>query len=52
MDRIIRNDDEYGKTIEYIWWNPIRAGLVKEGEEYKYYIYSSGPLDRNVQRTV
>ena len=51
MDRIIRNDDEYYKTVEYIWLNPIRAGLVKQGEEYKYYVYPSGPLDKNVQRT-
>ena len=40
-ERRIRNSQEYAKEVEYIWLNPVRAGLVERPEEY---LYSSARL--------
>ena len=41
-DHIIRNEDDYRETREYILLNPVRKGLVKLPEEWPY----SGCPDR------
>jgi REP element-mobilizing transposase RayT len=36
-DRIIRNEKEYRKFARYIFENPVRAGLVQRGEDWKWW---------------
>ena len=36
-DRIIRDLDEYKKIAKYIFENPVRAGLVEQGEDWKWW---------------
>ena len=31
-----RDADEYAKHVEYLWMNPVKAGLVEHPEEYPY----------------
>lgn len=35
-DRIIRDKDEYQEKMNYITYNPVKAGLVDEPAEYKW----------------
>lgn len=37
-DRIIRDKDEYVKISKYIFENPVRADLVKYGEDWKWWV--------------
>ena len=32
----IRDADEYAKQVEYLWMNPVKAGLTENPEEYPY----------------
>jgi putative transposase len=32
----IRDASEYAKHVEYVWMNPVKAGLVQRPEEYPY----------------
>jgi putative transposase len=41
----IRDADEYAKHVEYLWMNPVKAGLVEHPEEYPY---SSARLNAEV----
>jgi len=41
-ERTIRNDEEYSKIVEYIWWNPVKVGLAKAPHDCKF--SSSNPL--------
>jgi putative transposase len=41
----IRDADEYAQHVEYVWMNPVRAGLVEQPEEY---LYSSARLKAEV----
>ena len=36
FDHILRSDESYSEKWEYICQNPVRAGLVKESEGWKY----------------
>jgi REP element-mobilizing transposase RayT len=36
FDYILRSTDDVRKKAEYILWNPVRAGLVKTIDEYKW----------------
>ena len=36
-DRIIRDREEYGEKAKYIFENPVKAGLVKRGEDWKWW---------------
>ncbi|HEX4638054.1 MAG TPA: transposase [Chthoniobacterales bacterium] len=36
FDHILRNDESYSGKWEYVWQNPVRAGLVKEADEWPY----------------
>jgi len=44
-DHIIRDDDDFEAHIDYLRLNPIKHGLVKEGEYYPF-IYINGELIR------
>jgi REP element-mobilizing transposase RayT len=35
-DHVIRNDDELEKTIRYVLYNPVKAGLVNKWENWKW----------------
>ena len=41
----IRDAADYAKHVEYIWMNPVKAGLVERAEEY---LYSSARLKNEV----
>jgi len=36
FDHALRREEEIGKTAEYIWSNPVRAGLVEDAARYTY----------------
>jgi REP element-mobilizing transposase RayT len=36
-DRVVRDDNEYEQTWEYICANPVEAGLEKSADEYRWY---------------
>ncbi len=38
-DRVLRSEDDMGALMQYIWENPVRAGLADRAIEYPY----SGP---------
>jgi putative transposase len=44
-ENAIRDAAEYAQHIEYIWMNPVKAGLVERPEEY---MYSSARLTAEV----
>ena len=44
-DHRIRDADDYAKHVEYVWMNPVKAGIVKRPEEY---LYSSARLRNEV----
>jgi putative transposase len=35
-DTVIRSDDHFRKAVEYIHWNPVHAGIVREPGEYRF----------------
>lgn len=37
FDRIVRNDKEFNQKWGYMLMNPVKAGLVNEPDDYKYY---------------
>lgn len=38
FDRLIRNEEELIEKWQYMWNNPIKAGLANSSEKYKFYI--------------
>jgi REP element-mobilizing transposase RayT len=36
-DRIVRDDVEFWQKLEYMHWNPVKAGLVKADEVYPFW---------------
>jgi REP element-mobilizing transposase RayT len=38
-DRIIRDEEEYRKFAKYIFENPVKAGLIERGENWKWWRY-------------
>jgi putative transposase len=36
FDRALRTVKEYQETVEYIHWNPLRWGLLKRPEDWKW----------------
>jgi putative transposase len=36
FDHVLRSDESYSEKWEYVCENPVRAGLVKESDEWKY----------------
>jgi hypothetical protein len=39
FDRIVRDQNEYDEKLQYMWNNPVKAGLVKVSHEYQYFLY-------------
>lgn len=38
-DRIVRDDNEYFETMDYVIYNPVRAGLVEKPEDYRWLFF-------------
>lgn len=36
FDHRLRNEDEAGRKAEYVWLNPVRAGLVASAEDWPF----------------
>jgi putative DNA methylase len=36
FDRLIRDDEHYAQTVEYIHMNPVVAGLVAQADQYRF----------------
>lgn len=36
FDHLLRSSDSPGKTADYFWYNPVRAGIVEEPEDWPY----------------
>ncbi|HEV8608074.1 MAG TPA: hypothetical protein VGQ99_22250 [Tepidisphaeraceae bacterium] len=39
FDRIVRDEKEYEEKMQYMWDNPLKAGLVADGKAYPYYVF-------------
>jgi putative transposase len=44
-DRFIRNKKEFGERLDYMHFNPVRKGLVKRPEEWRWSSYNNFSLD-------
>jgi putative transposase len=38
FDRIIRDEAEYLEKLNYIYWNPVKAGLVAKPKDYPFFL--------------
>ena len=38
-DRIVRDEDDYLEKMNYVIYNPVKAGLVEEPKDYKWLFY-------------
>ncbi len=47
-DRFARHDKEFGHRVAYIHLNPVRKGLVKRLEDWKWSSYNNFSLDRSL----
>lgn len=45
-DRFVRHENEFGHRLAYMHNNPVRRGLVKHPEEWKWSSYNNFALDR------
>ncbi|MDQ3546188.1 MAG: transposase [Verrucomicrobiota bacterium] len=36
FDHLLRSDESYAQKWQYVWDNPVRAGLVDEAEDWQY----------------
>ena len=39
FDRIARDEREYEEKRDYMWNNPLKAGLVADPEDWEYFIF-------------
>ena len=39
-DHIIRNEEDFRRHIEYIWYNPEKHGIIQNWQNYKYSSYT------------
>ena len=44
-DRVIRNNDEYIRTVNYVLENPVKAGLVLKWEDWRWMYCKFGILE-------
>ena len=44
-DRIIRNEEELQQKVRYIYYNPVKAGLVEKVEDYPFWFYNEYWVD-------
>ncbi|MBI1806666.1 MAG: transposase [Ignavibacteria bacterium] len=45
-DRIIRNEKEFREKAKYIFDNPVKAGLIANGEDWKWWKAGIEPMGR------
>ena len=48
FDRFMRDEDHFATTLDYIRWNPVKAGLCTEPEDWEWTSYNTwnSPRDR------
>ena len=48
FDRFMRDEDHFATTLDYIHWNPVKAGLCTEPEDWEWTSYNTwnSPRDR------
>jgi hypothetical protein len=46
FDRALRTVKEYSETVEYIHLNPVRAGLVRRPEDWRWSSYNNFALTK------
>jgi hypothetical protein len=39
FDRIIRDDRELEQKLQYMYYNPVKAGLVGKPEDYRFFVW-------------
>lgn len=39
FDRVIRNEEQFRATLDYIHLNPVKAGLVRSADDYEFSSY-------------
>jgi REP-associated tyrosine transposase len=47
-DRFVRHPREFGERLEYMHMNPVRKGLVKRPEDWRWSSYNNFALDKSV----
>ena len=45
-DRFVRNEKEFGQRLEYMHFNPVRKGLVKRPQDWRWSSYNNFALDK------
>ena len=40
FDRIVRDQKEYDEKLQYMWNNPVNAGVVEVSDEYDYFVFA------------
>ncbi len=47
-DRFVRHEREFHQRLDYMHWNPVRKGLVRRPEDWRWSSYNNFALDRRV----
>jgi putative transposase len=47
-DRFVRHEREFGERLDYLHMNPVRKGLVKRPEDWRWSSYNNFALDKTV----
>ena len=42
FDRIVSDQKEYEEKVQYMWNNPVNAGLVERAEDWPHYVFRPG----------
>lgn len=45
-DRFVRDEQEFGRRLDYMHGNPVRRGLVKRPEDWRWSSYNNFALDK------
>ena len=47
-DRFVRHEREFNQRLDYMHWNPVRKGLAKKPEDWRWSSYNNFAVDGNV----
>ena len=47
-DRFVRHAREFHQRLDYMHWNPVRKGLVKKPEQWRWSSYNNFAVDKTV----
>jgi putative transposase len=51
FDRLVRDEEEFQQNWQYMYFNPRKAGLVVDPEDYPWFIRAACPLDQSDHKT-